>query len=377
MSVRRFALVACLGLLGWAPAALAAADAADAIGAANARVAAAATALAAAERTPGNLAALADAVDAYGAAVAALAAGVAEADQRALALSDGLAARRMEVMRLLAALEAISRTPVPQRGIHPDGPLGAARAAAMMDRLEPALRVEATALAAEIAAIDAARAVEAAGDADLAAARVRLAAARSALATALAAAAPPPAGPEVTALTMVARDSESLTALAAALAKTGDAPQPPAGTVALPLLWPVDGTVVRAFDERDAAGVRSPGLVIGTPALALVKAPADAVVRYAGPFLEYGSVVVLEPDAATMVVLAGLARSHVRTGARVRRGELLGLMGGQPRDPAATVEESVSPDPDTGTGPGETLYIEIRQGRGPVDPEPLFRGDNG
>jgi len=37
----------------------------------------------------------------------------------------------------------------------------------------------------------------------------------------------------------------------------------------------------------------------------------------------------------------------------------------------------VTPAPEQGTGPGETLYIEIRQGRGPVDPEPLFQGDNG
>ena len=57
---------------------------------------------------------------------------------------------------------------------------------------------------------------------------------------------------------------------------------------------------------------------------ALVTAPADAIVRYAGPFLEYGYVVVLEPDPTTMIVLAGLAQLRVETGAPVRRGELLG-----------------------------------------------------
>lgn len=370
MRVRRLLLVL---LLGWAPAALAAADAADAIGAASARVSAAEAALAAAEREPVNLAALAEAVSGYEGAVAALAAGVAQADQRTLALEDGLNARRTEIMRLIAALEAMSRTPVPQRGVHPDGPLGAARAAAMMDRLEPALRGEATALAGEVASLGAARAVEAKGDAALAAAEARLSGVRGALAAAMAAAVPPTEGPEVSSLTMIARDSESLSALAAALARTSDAPPPPAGATETPLLWPVAGSVVRHFDEPDAARVRRPGLVVETPALAIVKAPADAVVRYAGPFLEYGYVTVLEPDAGTMVVLAGLAQLQVRTGATVKRGDLLGLMGGH----SPVVEESVTPEPAQGTGPGETLYIEIRQGRGPVDPEPLFKGENG
>ncbi len=230
--VRRLLLVL---LCGWAPPALAAADAADAIGAATARVTEAGAGLAGAEAEPVNLARLADAVSAYEAAVAALAAGVAQADGRTLALRDGFAARRTEIMRLLAALEAISRSPVPQRGIHPDGPLGAARAAAMVDRLEPALRSEATALAGEVAALRAAEDVQAGGETALAAAEARLAAARSALAAALAAAVPPAEGPEVSALTRMARDSESLTALATALARA-DGPAPPASADAGPLL---------------------------------------------------------------------------------------------------------------------------------------------
>ena len=172
-------------------------------------------------------------------------------------------------------------------------------------------------------------------------------------------------------LTMMARDSASLTALAAALAEQPGAPPPPEGP-AEALAWPVAGTVLNHFDEPDAARVRRPGLVVGAPPLALVTAPADAVVRYAGPFLEYGYVVVLEPDSETMVVLAGLARLRVATGQRVLRGEFLGLMGGHAPD----VEEYVmSPEADTGAGGGETLYIEVRHGRGPVDPEPLFAGD--
>ena len=60
--------------------------------------------------------------------------------------------------------------------------------------------------------------------------------------------------------------------------------------------------------------MRRPGVVLRAPPLSLVRAPADATVRYAGPFLEYGYVVVLEPGPETMVVLAGLAQLQARTG---------------------------------------------------------------
>ena len=75
------------------------------------------------------------------------------------------------------------------------------------------------------------------------------------------------------------------------------------------------------------------------------------------------------------MVLAGLARLQVRTGARGARGA---SCSGCSADARSDVEEYVMlPDADTGAGGGETLYIEVRQGRGPVDPEPLFAGENG
>ena len=53
-------------------------------------------------------------------------------------------------------------------------------------------------------------------------------------------------------------------------------------------------------------------------------APATATVRYAGPFLDYGYVVVLEPEPATMVVLAGLAQLNVAAGTVVEAGRCSG-----------------------------------------------------
>ena len=76
----------------------------------------------------------------------------------------------------------------------------------------------------------------------------------------------------------------------------------------------------------------------------------------------------------TMIVLAGLAQLRVETGAPVRRGELLGVLGGRP---LGAEEYVMYPDSETGADTGETLYIEVRRDRGPIDPEPLFAKDNG
>jgi septal ring factor EnvC (AmiA/AmiB activator) len=169
------------------------------------------------------------------------------------------------------------------------------------------------------------------------------------------------------------RDSDTLTMLATALAgPPGQAPQ----SEPLPtrLRWPVTGTVLRGFREPDAAGVRRPGLVLLAAPLALVTAPAAAQVRYAGPFLDYGYVVVLEPRAGLLVVLAGLSRLEVVTGDRVDDGALLGLLGGEPPD---AQEYLMQPAGGIDATPGQTLYMEVLQGQGSIDPAPLLAGKDG
>lgn len=352
----------------------AAAGAAERIGAASTGVAAAAKGIEAARAAPDRIVALGRAVAAYEAALAAMRAGVAEAGAQEQALALALDERQVEIARLAAALEAMSRTPPPAQALHPQGPVGAARAGAMMTRLTPALRAEAAALAADLAALGAAREVYARGSDDLARALPTLDDARAELVAEVVKHGTNSGAENSPALTMMARDSETLTQLAAALAKAGDAPPAPAAGTAGTMAWPVSGTVLSRFKEADAAGVQRPGVVLEAPALSLVTAPADAIVRYAGPFLDYGYVVVLEPDAETMVVLAGLGRLQARTGTSVSRGEPLGLLGAR----TVGVEEYVMmSDPDSSAGLGETLYIEVRQGRGPVDPEPLFAGEDG
>jgi septal ring factor EnvC (AmiA/AmiB activator) len=132
---------------------------------------------------------------------------------------------------------------------------------------------------------------------------------------------------------------------------------------------PVIGTVLRQFGETDAAGIARPGLVIASRPHALLTTPWPSSVRYTGPLLDYGNVVILEPETDYLLILAGLGEVFVETGQLVRAGAPLGLMPG----PNATGEELIVPPPDAGGAIlSETLYLELREDGRPVDPEDWF-----
>jgi septal ring factor EnvC (AmiA/AmiB activator) len=361
------------GAAGAADAPAAAAPTVEAASAAaGARVEAATAALAASPDAPAAVAALVDALVAQEAALAALrdAARSAEARERTLTLD--LARRRPEITQLLAAMQALSRSPGPDPALHPDGPLAGARAALMLRHITPALQEEADQLAVQLREIAAARDLRKTGLGAIDAGLARLAAGREALGASLARRAAAPTGLGLAARQApadVAREADTLGALARGLAALGRAA--PAAPEPLPLRWPVAGEVRSGFDAPDGAGVRRPGLLLAAAPLALVVAPADGLVRYAGPFLDYGYVVALEPRPDVLIVLAGLATLEARDGARVRAGELLGLLGGRP---IGSQEFLMLADAGNDETPTETLYIELWHGAGAVDPAPWFNG---
>lgn len=137
---------------------------------------------------------------------------------------------------------------------------------------------------------------------------------------------------------------------------------------------PVLGALLRRFNETDAAGITRPGLVYATPAIALVTNPWPATVRYAGPLLDYGNVIILEPDARYLLVLGGLGDLYVTQGQLLPTGAALGLM---PGDATTGADLIVPGTQDTGAGLTETLYIELREDGTPVDPGPWFTADPG
>lgn len=336
---------------------------AESVAAAASRVSAAA----AAAPSPAALTDLAAALFACEAALFDLRGSVVEAQARADRLSAALDADRVETGRLLATLEAFSLARGgAEQDLHPGGPVAAARARMMLDSLAPALEADARALAAELRELSAAREVAARGLDSLEAGLGQLDAGRTTLLAGLAAT---PA-PTPSAAPAAVRESDTLSQFVTRLAGPGGGESPE-----MTLRWPIVGATERsAFREPDASGARLPGVRLSATPLALVAAPAGGRVLYAGPFLEYGYVVVLEPRADVQIVLAGLATLAVETGARVDAGALLGLLGGRALD---AQEFLMAGSPGNDETPSETLYIELRHGRGPVDPAPWFQGRNG
>ena len=135
----------------------------------------------------------------------------------------------------------------------------------------------------------------------------------------------------------------------------------------LPL--PVNGTLLRRYNEADAAGVRRPGLLLATRPLSIVTTPWPATIRYRGPLLDYGNVIILEPSSGYLLVLTGLNRVYGEIGEVLPAGGPVGLMGGDAPENSDFLSLSGQ---QGGSERTETLYIELRHGKKTVDPEQWF-----
>ena len=126
------------------------------------------------------------------------------------------------------------------------------------------------------------------------------------------------------------------------------------------LSLPVSGSIESGFGRGDAT--RNRGLVVAGRPDALVRAPTDGWIVYAGPFRSYGEIVILNVGDDYRMVLSGLDSSSVALGQFVLAGEPIGRLGGRGSG------SGVAP----GEGEAPTLYIEVREGERPVDPARWF-----
>ncbi|MER9294905.1 murein hydrolase activator EnvC [Mesorhizobium sp. M0621] len=131
------------------------------------------------------------------------------------------------------------------------------------------------------------------------------------------------------------------------------------GQIALP----VTGRIKRRFGADDGNGAVMLGDMVATQSGAIVTAPADGNVLYAGPFRSYGQLLILNAGDGYHVVLAGMSRISVATGQSVLAGEPVGAMG-----EARVASTSVSKN---GNATSE-LYVEFRKDGKPVDPTPWW-----
>jgi septal ring factor EnvC (AmiA/AmiB activator) len=129
---------------------------------------------------------------------------------------------------------------------------------------------------------------------------------------------------------------------------------------------PVTGEPVRFFGADDGAGHSLSGEVVAAGKGAVVRAPADGWVAYAGPFRSYGQVVIIDTGERHHVVLAGMEKIKVRAGQFVLSGEPLATMG-TTRFAGSAALTLASERP--------TLYIEFRKDGQPVDPRAWWKDE--
>ena len=324
--------------------------------------------LAAAEGARDRINALTETVRAYEAGLAAMREGLRRAALEERAMRAKLQGKEEELARILVAIQNIERT----RGtgvslLHPEGPLLAIRAGMLAGDLVPALNARAQALAAEVEELATIVALQRAGEAQLGAGLDSIRTARLALTDAVSQRVNLPGSVTTDDATMTAliNSAETLSAFADNLVTDS----PWKGTIEESWAMPVIGSLLRGFDEADAAGVRRPGWLVATRPGALLVAPSDATIRFAGALPDFGVVAILEPRAGELLILAGAGVLFVQRGQIVSEGDPVGFMRGEP-DPAQ--EKLIESTVASGHSEPETLYIELRQGKDAIDPATRF-----
>ncbi|WP_128254972.1 murein hydrolase activator EnvC family protein [Falsirhodobacter deserti] len=321
-----------------------------------------------------RVAALTRTIGAYEDGLAALRESLRGVVARETALKAEQEAKQSQVSQLLGALARMQGEPGPMLLLHPGGPLDTVRTGMIMADIAPALQAEADALRAELTELQNLRAVRHAAVETLAEGLGTAQQARVALGQAISDRTDLPRrfvdDPAV--LRALLESSDTLDAFAAGLDPAGMPPGFAQSKGKLPL--PVHGTLIRRANEADAAGVRRPGIILAAASGALVTAPAAATIRYRGPLTDYGNVMILEPGDGYLMVIAGMETVYGEVGEVVPAGAALGLMPGSDQGLVEFLDKAADAQTPIVT---ETLYLEMRQGTGPVDPADWFTGLRG
>ena len=366
--MRRLALLFCLTLVAPAGAETVAAEAARA----SAELQAAVEALEVATSARDRVAALSQTIRAYETGLSALRGALRSAALREATLMRQFEAKSDQIARLLGVLATMEANPGPLLLLHPDGALGTARSGMVLAEVAPAVQAEADQLRAELQELAELRTLQLSAGDTLARGLVAAQTARTELSQAVSDRTDLPKRftEDPDALRLLLESADTLDAFATGLAPSVDETAGFAeakGSLPPPVL----GTVLRKPDEADAAGTRRPGVTLSTQAGALVTAPWPATIRFRGPLLDYGNVMIIEPGDGYLMVLAGMDVLYGEVGEVVAADAPLGLMGGA----AVASEEFMGAAADgSGGRDTETLYMELRQGSTPVDPLPWFRG---
>ena len=322
-----------------------------------------------------QLAALGKAVTAHEAALSAYRDGLRALATRESRIRAAIDADRIRLEELISALQSLAQAPRSALLAFPGGPVGAARGASLMGEISPVLSGRIDELRArlnnlkqvrsnqEVARIEARGALASLQELRgrtteaLRRRRKRDLATDTELQEQATAAAEQAANIAELATSLKRAASEDPDVLLSFTEARGFVPPP------------VSGNLVAGFRDPDPWNRPGYGVTLTAPAYAQVSAPWDGTIRYAGPLIDYGTVVVLEPERGTLIVMAGLASVDRLVGETVLSGERLGGLGGPiPASDEFLLEASTDRDQIR----EEMLYIELRRDGEPIDPELWF-----
>ncbi len=129
------------------------------------------------------------------------------------------------------------------------------------------------------------------------------------------------------------------------------------------LSLPVNGVIIKRYGIPDNFGGIEKGISIATRPHAIVSAPSDGFIAFAGPWRSYGQLLIVNAGAGYYIVLAGAERIDVAVGQFVLAGEPLASMGDGASQTAATIA----------IGSGQpVLYVEFRKDGAAIDPGPWW-----
>ena len=129
------------------------------------------------------------------------------------------------------------------------------------------------------------------------------------------------------------------------------------------LARPAAGDVLRQFGAPDGSGGAMRGAAIATRPRAVVTAPAEGTIVFAGPFRSYGRVLIINAGGGYYFLLAGMDSIQVEIGQFVLAGEPVARMG----EVAAAAAALGVVEPDS-----PVLYVELRKDGTPIDPGPWW-----
>jgi septal ring factor EnvC (AmiA/AmiB activator) len=276
---------------------------------------------------------------------------------------------------LIGVLLSIDKSPIQAELLHPDGPMSTARGGMLIADLLPALEEKVQSLRSDLEAARYLSELQYQVTLDLQVGLVALQETRAALGRAIADRDDLPKrfveDPAQTAILLAAADTLDIFAdglsLIAKNEAEGSLPDITTRKGTLPM--PVQGKVIRYFNEADAAGIKRPGIVVATSDNALVRTPTAATIRYRGPLLDYGLVSILEPQKDILYILAGLSTVYGDIGEVLPAGSPVGLMGMSEIFDEKNLIETLN---ESAGLRGETIYIEVRVNNAPENPLTWF-----